>query len=52
MSSGRERSASSPTVADVAEAAGVSFATAARALSGPTTAMTSDMRVTRRFSPW
>jgi LacI family transcriptional regulator len=34
MSPGRERAASSPTVADVAQAAGVSFATAARALGG------------------
>lgn len=34
MSNGRGRSASSPTVADVAKAAGVSFATAARALGG------------------
>ncbi|HET6508155.1 MAG TPA: LacI family DNA-binding transcriptional regulator [Baekduia sp.] len=34
MSTGRERAASSPTVADVAKAAGVSFATAARALGG------------------
>jgi LacI family transcriptional regulator len=34
MSAGRDRPASSPTVADVAKAAGVSFATAARALGG------------------
>lgn len=34
MSTGRERAGSSPTVADVAKAAGVSFATAARALGG------------------
>lgn len=34
MSAGRDRSAPSPTVADVARAAGVSFATAARALGG------------------
>ncbi|WP_445149787.1 LacI family DNA-binding transcriptional regulator [Baekduia sp. Peel2402] len=34
MSVGRDRPASSPTVADVAQAAGVSFATAARALGG------------------
>jgi LacI family transcriptional regulator len=34
MSAGRDRPASSPTVADVAKVAGVSFATAARALGG------------------
>jgi LacI family transcriptional regulator len=34
MSAGRDRPSSSPTVADVAQAAGVSFATAARALGG------------------